>query len=162
MEHCLWNNCCRAEVQSIEARTQTDAARQSWRLSLKRYLPDLSTQWSKDGEGRNDTSKMLNFRKYDYPIPYYGYSEMTAKRRKPSKIDPGAGAIEVAPNPPRGERKDFVKVTVTLAPELYKLLADEAARRKMNKEPNPILSAIVREAVQDFMTRRVSGAGMKT
>ena len=54
---------------------------------------------------------------------------------------------ELVANKPHGEKSDHIKITVTLPPEVYKLIADEAARRKMNKEANPQLSAIIREAV---------------
>jgi len=50
-------------------------------------------------------------------------------------------------NRPHGEKADHVKITVTLPPEIYKLISDEAARRKMAKEPNPQLSAVIREAI---------------
>ncbi len=75
---------------------------------------------------------------------------MNKKRKTLHKSESKRSAPAPEPNPPRGERKDFVKITVTLAPEQYKLLMDEAARRKMTKEPNPVLSAIVREAVQAY------------
>jgi transcriptional regulator of met regulon len=50
-------------------------------------------------------------------------------------------------NRQHGDKGDHIKITVTLPPEVYKLISDEAARRKMNKEPNPQLSAVIREAV---------------
>ena len=50
-------------------------------------------------------------------------------------------------NPPHGEKGDFVKVTVTLPPAVYELIVKEATRRKMAKERDPVLSAIIREAV---------------
>ncbi|MEE9147205.1 MAG: hypothetical protein V3U27_07395 [Candidatus Tectomicrobia bacterium] len=40
-----------------------------------------------------------------------------------------------------------MKMTVTLPPVVYELLAQEAIRRKMAKERDPLLSAIIREAV---------------
>jgi hypothetical protein len=59
-------------------------------------------------------------------------------------------AISVA-NPPHGEKGDFLKVTATLSPEVYRLLADEMTRRKLAKEPNAQLSAILREAVVAYL-----------
>lgn len=54
-------------------------------------------------------------------------------------------------NPPHGEKGGFVKVTVTLPPDVYLLLNSEAGRRKAAKEENPHLSAIIREAVVDYL-----------
>jgi transcriptional regulator of met regulon len=56
-------------------------------------------------------------------------------------------AGELVANKPHGEKSDHVKITVTLPPEIYKLISDEVTRRKMNKEANPQLSAVIREAV---------------
>jgi len=56
-------------------------------------------------------------------------------------------ATRLEANPPYGEKRDFVKMTVTLPPVVYELLAQEAIRRKMAKERDPLLSAIIREAV---------------
>ena len=44
-----------------------------------------------------------------------------------------------------------MKITVTLPPEVYELLAQEATRRKMAKERNPLISAIIREAVVTYL-----------
>lgn len=54
-------------------------------------------------------------------------------------------------NPPYGERGHFRKITITLAPEAYKKLIHEAARRKIAGEPNHLLSALLREAVDHYM-----------
>ena len=50
-------------------------------------------------------------------------------------------------NRPHGDKGDHIKITVTLPPEVYALIAQEVTRRKMAKEPNPQLSAVIREAV---------------
>jgi hypothetical protein len=55
---------------------------------------------------------------------------------------------------PHGEKGDFIKVTATLSPEVYRLLADEMVRRKLAKEPNAQLSAILREAVVQYLGSR--------
>ncbi len=55
---------------------------------------------------------------------------------------------------PHGERGDFLKLTVTLSPEVYGLVADEVKRRKLAREPNAGLSAVLREAVTAFLGRR--------
>ena len=57
------------------------------------------------------------------------------------------------PNPPRGEKGDFRKVSVTLPPESYEKLVQESARRKIAGEPNQLLSALVREAVIEYLKR---------
>ena len=55
---------------------------------------------------------------------------------------------------PHGEKGDFIKVTATLSPDVYRLLADEMVRRKLAKEPNAQLSAILREAVVQYLRPR--------
>jgi hypothetical protein len=55
---------------------------------------------------------------------------------------------------PHGEKGDFIKVTATLSPEVYRLLAEEMVRRKLAKEPNAQLSAILREAVVQYLRPR--------
>ena len=42
-------------------------------------------------------------------------------------------------------------MTVTLPPEVYGLIAQEAMRRKMAKERDPLISAIVREAIVAYL-----------
>lgn len=71
---------------------------------------------------------------------------------------PGSGAAPTSfeANPPHGTRGEFVKVTVTLPPEVYGLIAQEAMRRKMAKERDPLISAIVREAIVAYL--EASGA----
>jgi hypothetical protein len=56
-------------------------------------------------------------------------------------------------NPPRGEKRDFRKITVTLPPDAYERLIQESARRKIAGEPNQLLSALLREAVFDYLSR---------
>ncbi|MBS1857531.1 MAG: hypothetical protein JST11_19340 [Acidobacteria bacterium] len=57
------------------------------------------------------------------------------------------------PNLPRGEKSDFRKVSITIPPEVYEKLVRESARRKIAGEPNQLLSALVREAVSEYLTR---------
>ena len=64
---------------------------------------------------------------------------------------PKAAGIEA--NPPHGEKGDFVKVTITLPPEVYTLIATEATRRKAAKEKGAQISAIIREAVVAVLDR---------
>ena len=56
-------------------------------------------------------------------------------------------------NPPHGEKGDFRKITVTLPPGAYNQLIRESARRKIAKEPNQLLSALLREAVMEYLKR---------
>ena len=76
-------------------------------------------------------------------------TKRTAKKTPSSKKTAG-GAV----NPPRGEKGDFLKITVTLDPATYELIATEAMRRKMNKEKDAQLSAVIREAVAQYLQGR--------
>lgn len=58
-------------------------------------------------------------------------------------------------DPPRGERGDFRKVTITLPPEVYEQLVNESARRKIADEPNHLLSGVIREALLEFLSSRL-------
>lgn len=60
-----------------------------------------------------------------------------------------SGGLE--PNPPHGEKGDFVKITITLPPGVFTLLAEEATRRKARKEKNAQVSAILREAAVAYL-----------
>jgi transcriptional regulator of met regulon len=57
------------------------------------------------------------------------------------------------PNPPYGERGNYRKLTVTLPQEVYETLIRESARRKIAGEPNQMLSALLREALSDYLAR---------
>src|SRR4051794_29237081 len=46
---------------------------------------------------------------------------------------------------PAGAKRDFRKVTVTLPPDWYARLMQESTRRKIAREPNQLLSAVLRE-----------------
>jgi hypothetical protein len=56
-------------------------------------------------------------------------------------------------NPPRGEKGDFRKLSVTMPPGAYERLVRESARRKIQGEPNQLLSALIREAVIEYLER---------
>ena len=56
-------------------------------------------------------------------------------------------------NPPRGEKGDFRKVSITIPPEAYEKLVKESARRKIAGAPNRLLSALVREALTQYLDR---------
>lgn len=69
-------------------------------------------------------------------------------------MKPPKPARPIEAHAPRGEKGDFLKVTATLSPEVYKLINEEALRRKLAKEPNAQLSAILREAVVAYLGRK--------
>jgi hypothetical protein len=54
-------------------------------------------------------------------------------------------------NPPRGEKGAFRKLTLTLPPDAYEKLMRESARRKIAGERNQLLSALLREAVYQYL-----------
>lgn len=76
--------------------------------------------------------------------------DMDKPSAKPAKSRKAAGAVD--PNPPKGEKGDFLKVTVSLSPEIYELLGAESTRRKTAKEKDSAISAIIREAVVEKLT----------
>jgi len=78
-------------------------------------------------------------------------SQSASKLSEKPKRTTGTPKQRLIANAPHGEKSDYVKVTVTLPPEVYELLATEATRRKMHKEANPQLSAVIREAVVAFL-----------
>src|SRR5215475_12494720 len=65
----------------------------------------------------------------------------------------GIKCMQEDPNPPRGEKSDFRKVSVTMPPMAYERLVRESARRKIAGEPNQLLSALVREAVIEYLEK---------
>jgi transcriptional regulator of met regulon len=52
-----------------------------------------------------------------------------------------------------GEKGQFRKISVTLPPKAYERLIQESARRKIAGEPNQLLSALLREAVTEYLSR---------
>ena len=52
-----------------------------------------------------------------------------------------------------GEKGHFRKISVTLPPDAYQRLIQESARRKIAGEPNQLLSALLREAVTEYLSR---------
>lgn len=59
---------------------------------------------------------------------------------------PAATAPAVA-HAKHGEKSSYVKVTVTLPPAVYELIMAEVTRRKVAKEAEPAISAVLRDAV---------------
>ena len=62
-----------------------------------------------------------------------------------------AKPVPIEANRPHGQKSDFVKVCVTLPPEVYEGLVAEVTRRKVGKMANAQLSAVVREAAVGFL-----------
>jgi len=61
--------------------------------------------------------------------------------------------VTADPNPRYGEKGNFRKITLTLPQEGYQELIAESARRKIAGEPNQTLSALLREAVSQYLSR---------
>ena len=61
--------------------------------------------------------------------------------------------MHVEVNPRRGEKGSFRKISVTLPPVAYEGLVRESARRKIAGERDQLLSALVREAVVQYLER---------
>ena len=78
-------------------------------------------------------------------------SEGSISERRNDASAPDTAAIEV--HAPHGEKGDYLKVTATLSPQVYKLLSDEAQRRRLGRKQNAGLSAILRAAVVLALTR---------
>ena len=51
----------------------------------------------------------------------------------------------------RNTKEDFIKLTITLPPDLYAQLAEESTRRKLGKEPEATFSAVVRDALAGYL-----------
>ena len=58
-----------------------------------------------------------------------------------------AAARGLAAPAKHGEKGDYVKLTVTLPPQVYELIMTEVTRRKVAKEAEPVISAVLRDAV---------------
>jgi hypothetical protein len=58
-----------------------------------------------------------------------------------------------AVNPPRGQKGAFVKVTVTLSPDIYQSAVTEVTRRKLAKTGDAQISAVIREALAAYLTK---------
>jgi hypothetical protein len=76
---------------------------------------------------------------------------MAQKQRKNRGLKQQPQRIVEETNPPKGQRGDFVRITITLPPSAYEAIMKEAARRKICKEANPLASAIIREAVVSYL-----------
>lgn len=69
------------------------------------------------------------------------------------------GHSQFNPNPAYGDKGSFRKLTVTVPPEVYERLIQESARRKIAGESNQLLSALLREALTEYLDRIESTSG---
>ena len=68
-----------------------------------------------------------------------------------------ARKIKIDPNPPRGERGNFFKMTLTLPPEMVGALRDLGLRRRVEGQKDTSLSALIREAVAELLANESPG-----
>ena len=66
---------------------------------------------------------------------------------------PEAPAPELDPNPARGERGEFLRITVTISPELLGEVKLLGLRRRARGLIDTSVSAVVREALHDLVRR---------
>ncbi len=60
------------------------------------------------------------------------------------------------PNPARGSRGDFEKLTITMPPNMVDALENIRRQRKRTKSGNADLSSIIREAVAFWLQKKSS------
>jgi predicted HicB family RNase H-like nuclease len=60
---------------------------------------------------------------------------------------------ELDPNPLNGHKGEFRKLTLTVPQEYYEKLVKESARRKISRELNQLISALLREALAEYLAR---------
>lgn len=74
---------------------------------------------------------------------------------KPEETEPPGASPEVDEpvNPGYGEKGGFRKITVTVPQWAYEILIEESARRKIAGRPNQLLSALMREALTDYLRK---------
>ena len=61
--------------------------------------------------------------------------------------------MPIEANHSNGDKSSFRRITVTLPQEAYGRLIGESSRRKIAGEPNQLISALLREAVRDYLQR---------
>ena len=57
------------------------------------------------------------------------------------------------PNPGYGKKNGFRKISATVPQWIYQLLINESARRKIAGEPNRLMSALLREALMEYLSK---------
>lgn len=70
---------------------------------------------------------------------------LQADTPKPKK----AKGATLEANHPHGQKSDYLRLSITLPPDIYALLQEEVTRRKIHKLPEPVISAIIREALAE-------------
>lgn len=81
-------------------------------------------------------------------------TDLATKLRQTEKAQKRLSEKRKSPPPvnaPHGEKGDYVKVSVTLTPELFAAVNAERGRRKVAKERDSQVSAIIREALAAFL-----------
>jgi hypothetical protein len=84
----------------------------------------------------------------DMVVPDAYRQQITGRPRKPRKV---------VVNPPRGEREDFCKQTITLSPTLLDLLLHEVRQRKTSRMKDPTISSVVRDALIYYLRDKAAG-----
>jgi hypothetical protein len=62
----------------------------------------------------------------------------------------GASLVE---NEVKIGKAGFRKISFTIPPQIYEQLMEESTRRRLAGEPNRLLSALLREAVEQYLMR---------
>jgi len=76
-----------------------------------------------------------------------------APKAKPKTEAPPRPQIEA--NPERGQRGDFVKITVTIAPEMLERILTVGVQRKARKAGEPsATSEMIREAIGEWLEQQ--------
>ena len=78
-------------------------------------------------------------------------AEKKTKRSPAHKKEEEKGNLEA--HVPRGERADFLKITLTIPPDLLTELRALGMKRKAEKMKNTDTSTLSREAVIDFLNK---------
>ena len=74
-----------------------------------------------------------------------------AKPKPPADSD-GSSGPQLDPNPERGERGDYLNITVRIPPEMLTALQTLGIERRQQGTPNRTTSALIREAVAALLT----------
>ncbi|MDE3167585.1 MAG: hypothetical protein KGN36_17415 [Acidobacteriota bacterium] len=59
----------------------------------------------------------------------------------------------IDPNAAYGNKCEYRKISVTVPQWIYRRLIAESARRKIAGEPNRLMSALMREALMDYLSK---------
>ena len=84
----------------------------------------------------------------------------TEASARPVSLSEDNGGSGTDPNPRYGEKRDYRRITITVPQTAYESLIQESARRKIAGEHNQLLSALLREAITDYLKKlqaRTSG-----